>query len=68
MLREMLMVFRFSKLNISFSKTLSSHLQSLNETNQILTFGTLKVSKATSSNLLDPLQEVLRQLLRQQRN
>ena len=61
MLRQMLIVFLSLKLNITFSKTLSSYLQLLNGTSLILPFGTLKVlvfSKAISSNLLDPPQEV----------
>ena len=61
MLREMLMIFRLSKLNITFSKALSFHLNSLNGTSQILSSKTLKVSvflKTMSSNLLDPPQEV----------
>ena len=61
MLREMLIAFPGLKLNITFSKTISSHLQSLNGTNQILLFRTLKVwvfSKSISSNFLDPPQEV----------
>ena len=61
MLREMLNAFPRLKVNITFSKALSSYLQSLNGTSQILLFGMLKVwvfLKAISSNFLDPPEEV----------
>ena len=54
-------MFRFSKLNKFFSKTLPFRMQSLNGASQILALGMLKVfvfSKAVSSNLLDLPQNV----------
>ena len=70
MLREMLIILRLSKLNITFSKTLSFHLLSLNGKGLNLSFRTLEALlflKAISSNLLDASQKFF-QLLQSQRN
>ena len=57
MLREMLMVFRWSRSNVTFSKTLSSQLQSLNGTIwNAESFGIFK------SNMLKFIRPILRNL------
>lgn len=55
------MLFCWSKSNVTYSKILSSLLQSLNGTSKILLLGTPKVlvfSRTISLNLLEPAQDV----------